>query len=275
MTTTGINRAHVLAITRADLRQLRESRDFWVPLAVIASFMFVVVPAVMLWVISTVQDPVLLSRLVDVVGRLPAPLRSKLAGTPPEIQASYTLAVYFFAPLATLVPLTISSSISANTFVGERERGSGEFLAHSPASTSEIYLGKLIASLLPGYVTAASGIVVYSVVVNLILAPRTDGVLFPTGNWWVFMLWVVPPLLAMAIALILSISSRVSSGASAQQASSLIALPIVILAYGVSERSLFGSPWLAWLVGFLAWIGTAIAIWRGAGSLQRERLLGI
>ena len=63
--------------------------------------------------------------------------------------------------------------------------------------------------------------------------------------------------------------------AAAQQASSLIALPIVILAYGVSERSLFGSPWLAWLVGVLAWIGTAIAVQRGAGSLQRERLLGV
>jgi ABC-type Na+ efflux pump permease subunit len=270
-----VSRVHILAITRADLRQLRESRDFWVPLAIIATFMFVVVPAVMLWVISTVQDPVLLSRLVELVGRLPLPLRAKLAGTAPEVQASYTLAIYFFAPLVTLVPLTIGSSISANTFVGERERGSGEFLAHSPASTAEIYLGKLLAALVPGYCTAAAGIVAYSAVVNLVLAPRTDGVLFPAGNWWVFMFWVVPPLIAMAIALILSISARVSSGAAAQQASSLIALPIVILAYAVSERSLFGSPWLAWLVGLLAWIGTAIAIWRGAGSLQRERLLGV
>ena len=59
----------------ADLRQLRESKDFWVPLAIIAVFMFVVVPAVMLYVISTVQDPTLLAKLVDVVGRLPAPLR--------------------------------------------------------------------------------------------------------------------------------------------------------------------------------------------------------
>ena len=72
-------RSHILAITPADLRQLRESRDFWVPLAVIAGFMFMVVPAVMLWVISTVQDPVLLSRLVDVAGRLPGPLRSSSA----------------------------------------------------------------------------------------------------------------------------------------------------------------------------------------------------
>lgn len=267
--------ARVRAVARADLRQLRQSKDFWVPLAVIALFMFVVVPAVMLSVISTVQDPKLLAKLVDVVGRLPDGLRAQLAGSPPDVQASYTLAVYFFAPLVTLVPLTISSSISANTFVGERERGSGEFLAHSPASTTDIYLGKLIAALIPGYITAIGGLVLYSAVVNLIVATRTNGVTFPTGNWWIFMGWVMPPLIAMAVALIVSISARVTSGAAAQQASSLIALPIVILAYAVSENSLFGSAWPAWIVGGVAWLGAAGAIWWGARSLSRERLLGI
>lgn len=270
-----MNRSPAFAIARADLRQLRESKDFWVPLAVIAVFMFVVVPAVMLYVISTVQDPELLAKLVDVIGRLPRGLRTQLAGTPPEVQASYTLAVYFFAPLVTLVPLTVSSSISANTFVGERERGSGEFLAHSPASTSDIYLGKLVAALIPGYVTAIGGLIVYSAVVHLIVLTRTSGVAFPAGNWWIFMGWVMPPLIAMAVALIVSISARVTSGAAAQQASSLIALPIVILAYAVSEKSLFGAAWSAWLVGGIAWIGAAIAIWWGAKSLSRERLLGI
>ena len=270
-----MNRDRVIAIARADLRQLRASKDFWVPLAIIALFMFVIVPAVMLYVISTVQDPQLLNKLVDVVGRLPVELRVRLHDSPPEVQASYTLAVYFFAPLVTLVPLTISSSISANTFVGERERGSGEFLAHSPASTGDIYLGKLIAALIPGYITALVGLFVYSGVVNLIVASRTDGVIFPAGNWWVFVLWVMPPLIAMAIALIVSISARVTSGAAAQQASSLIALPIVILAYAVSEASLFGSALPAWIVGAIAWIGAGIAIWRGIASLQRERLLGI
>jgi ABC-2 type transport system permease protein len=270
-----MNRRRVWTVARADLRQLRQSKDFWIPLAIIALFMFVVVPAVMLYVISTVQDPKLLAKLVDVVGRLPDELRVKLAGSPPEVQASYTLAVYFFAPLVTLVPLTISSSISANTFVGERERGSGEFLAHSPASMADVYLGKLIAALIPGYITAFSGLIVYSGVVNLIVLTRTDGVTFPTGNWWVFMLWVMPPLIALAVALITSISARVTSGAAAQQASSLIALPIVIIAYAVSEKSLFGSAGPAWAVGAVAWVGAAFAIWRGAASLQRERLLGI
>ena len=67
------------------------------------------------------------------------------------------LAVYLLAPIAVVVPLTISTAVGASTIVGERERGTGEFLAHSPADVREIYLGKLIASLIPGYITTVVG----------------------------------------------------------------------------------------------------------------------
>ena len=129
---------------------------------------------------------------------------------------------------------------------------------------------------MPGYITAFVGLFVYSAVVNLIVARRTDGVLFPTGNWWVFMLWVMPPLDRDGDrADRLHLVAGRASGAAAQQASSLIALPIVILAYAVSERSLFGSPCWPGSSGALAWIGPAIAVRRGVTSLTRERLLGI
>ncbi len=270
-----MNRSRILTIARADLRQLRQSRDFWVPLAIIAGFMFVVVPTILLYVISTVQDPQLLDKLAQVAGRLPASVRNQIGGKDDATQASYTLAVYLFAPLVTLVPLTVSSAVAANTFVGERERGSGEFLAHSPATTTEIFLGKLLAALVPGFVTAGAGLVTYSLVVNLMLSGRDGAAFFPMGNWWVFMFWLVPALIALAVTLIVTVSSRVTSGAAAQQASSLIALPLVVTAYGVSANAFFGSPTPAWIVGAIAWIAAGVAVWRGARSLTRERLLGV
>lgn len=270
-----MSRGRVLAIAGADLRQLRQSRDFWVPLALIAAFMFVVVPAVLLYVISTVEDPQLLDKLADVAGRLPASFRARLGARSDATQASYTLAIYLFAPLVTLVPLTVSSAVAANTFVGERERGSGEFLAHSPASTAEIFLGKLLAALVPGFVTAGAGALAYSAVVNLMLAGRDGGMLFPMGNWWVFVIWLVPALITLAVTLIVIVSSRVTSGAAAQQASSLIALPLVVAAYGVSANSFFGSAEPAWIAGVVAWLAAVAAVWRGASTLARDRLLGV
>ena len=137
------------------------------------------------------------------------------------------------------MPLTVSSAVGAHTIVGERERGSGEFLAHSPATERQIYLGKLMASLIPGYFTAAMGFFLYSMVVNLIVGPKLGGWFFPTTNWWILMLWVLPPFIALALAVILAISARVSSAAAAQQASALVTLPLIIIAYGVSSGTLF------------------------------------
>ena len=100
---------------------------------------------------------------------LPERAQERIQGDTDAARTSYALAVYLFAPLAVVVPLTISTAVGASTIVGERERGTGEFLAHSPATVREIYLGKLLASLLPGYVTTVVGFGVYSLVVNLIV----------------------------------------------------------------------------------------------------------
>ena len=87
---------------------------------------------------------------------LPESAQAAIQGDADAGATSYTLAVYLFAPIAVVVPLTISTAVGAATIVGERERGTGEFLAHSPAGIREIYLGKLIASLIPGYLTTSS-----------------------------------------------------------------------------------------------------------------------
>jgi ABC-type Na+ efflux pump permease subunit len=264
-----------LVIARTDLRQLRQSRDFWVPLAIIAGLFFVVLPAILLLLITHVSDVRLVKQLSDIVGSLPQQLRAKVKGATGPVQASYALAVYLFAPLAIIVPLTISSAVGANTVIGERERGSGEFLAHSPAGEREIYLGKLIASLVPGYLAAAVGFGCYSLVVNLTVGPKVGGWFFPTPNWWILVLWVLPPFIALALAVILAISAKVSSAAAAQQASALVTLPLILIAYAVASGTLFQAETAAFAIGGIAWVAAVFALLRGSRAVQRERLLGM
>ncbi|MEI2652362.1 MAG: ABC transporter permease [Microthrixaceae bacterium] len=149
--------------------------------------------------------------------------------------------MFLFAPVAVVVPLTISTAVGAATIVGERERGTGEFLAHSPASAREIYLGKLIASLVPGYLTTVVGFGLYSLLVNVIVGPEVGGWFFPTAQWWVLMFWVLPPFLAITLSLVLRLSARVKSTAAAQQASGLVTLPLIMIAYGQTTGALFGA----------------------------------
>jgi ABC-type Na+ efflux pump permease subunit len=262
-------------IARTDLHQFVQARDFWLPLSIVALLFFVIIPTFLLLILGTIKDVKLVNQLSDVVGSLPADLKHSVKGEKGPVQASYALAVYLFAPLAIIVPLTVSSAVGAHTIIGERERGSGEFLAHSPATERQIYLGKLLASLIPGYFTAAVGFAAYSLVVNLIVGPKVGGWFFPTGNWWILVLWVLPPFIAIALAVILAISARVSSAAAAQQSSALATLPLIVIAYGVSSNTIFKGQTIAFVIGGLAWLVAALALWRASRAVSRERLLGL
>ncbi|HEX4491951.1 MAG TPA: ABC transporter permease [Acidimicrobiia bacterium] len=273
MSKFSYRRAWIIAST--DLRQLRSSRDFWLPLGIIAALFFVVMPAALFAGLSTIKDAGIVTQIGNLMGSLPKSIQHQTAGRAPNVQAAYALAVYLFAPLAIIVPLTVSSAVGSQTIIGERERGSGEFLAHSPASEREIFIGKLVASLLPGYLTAGVGFLLYSLIVNLIVGPQVGGWFFPTTNWWILVLWVVPPFLALVVGIILRISSRVSSAAAAQQASALVTLPLVILAYALATGSLSRAKLFGGGLGLVAWMGAVIVLASGARSLRRERLLGL
>ncbi|MEZ5169941.1 MAG: ABC transporter permease subunit [Acidimicrobiia bacterium] len=272
-----MNWGRAWVITRTELRQFRQSRDFILPIGIVAVLFFVVLPAILLFVVSNVHGPELTTRLGDVIDTLPSGIRDAAVdqSDDPNAQASYVLAVYLFAPLAILVPLTVSSAVGAHSIIGERERGTGEFLAHSPASAREIYVGKMWASLLPGYVAAVFGFGAYSLIVNIIAGPKLGGWFFPTGNWWVLVFGLIPPFIALAVAMILMVSSRVSSAAAAQQLSSLITLPLILLAYGLAASSISRAVTFAAVIGAGAWIVAIAALVRGSRSLTRERLLGL
>ena len=147
----------VKTIARTDLRQLAQARDFWGPMVILGSVFFVFVPLVLLLAITHVGDIHAVQQVSQALDLLPQKAQDAIRGDTDAARTSYALAVYLFAPVAVVVPLTIATAVGATTIVGERERGTGEFLAHSPAALEDIYLGKLIASLLPGYATTVVG----------------------------------------------------------------------------------------------------------------------
>jgi ABC-2 type transport system permease protein len=266
-------------IARMDLRQLWQSPDFLWPMVVLAALFFVFLPTVLLLTITHVHDSSLVARVSNTLDLLPKSASAQIAARAPHaspaVRASYALAVYLFAPLAVIVPMTIATAVGANCLVGEREKGTGEFLAHSPASEREIYTGKLVASLLPGYVTTVVGFGVYSIVVDLIVGPHVGGWFFPTRNWWILMFWVVPPFLAITLSVVLRLSARVKSAAAAQQASGLVTLPLILVSYGVASGGLFGAGGSAFWVGLVAWLAAAYGLVRGGRAVKRARLLGV
>lgn len=276
-TTNRFNWSRMWVVGRTDLKQLLESKDFWVPMALLGAFFFVVVPLFLLVVINGIGDVDSVKQVSQALQLLPASAQAAVpAAASPSSKVQYVLAVYLFAPIAVVVPLTISSAIGASTIVGERERGTGEFLAHCPADTREIYMGKLLASIIPGYITTAVGFGIYSLIVNVVVGPNVGGWFFPTASWWLLILWVLPPFLAITLSLVLRLSARVKSTAAAQQATGLVTLPLILIAYGQSTGALAtGGYTVSLAIGAIAWVIAGISLITGVRSVRRGQLLGV
>jgi len=270
-----IDKARLWTVARTDLKQLIQAKDFWIPMLILGSIFFLFVPVVLLFAITRVGNVQVVEQLSTTLEVLPQKAQEAIQGDTDQGRAAYAMAVYLFAPVAVVVPLTISTAVGAATIVGEREKGTGEFLAHSPAAVREIYLGKLVASLVPGYATTLLGFGTYSLVVNLIVGPEVGGWFFPTQEWWVLMLWVIPPFLALTLSLVLRLSARVKSTAAAQQASGLVTLPLIMVAYSQSTGALLGAGSASIIIGAVAWVVAIIGLSRGMRAVTRARLLGV
>lgn len=271
----AIRWVQVATVARTDLKQLAQARDYWVPMVILGGIFFVFIPAVLLGSLARIGEVSTVSQISAAIEVLPQQAQAQIRGDTEIGRATYALAVFLFAPIAVVVPITISTAVGAATIVGERERGTGEFLAHSPAGIREIFLGKLAASWLPGYVTTVVGFGVYALIVNTVVGPAVGGWFFPTRQWWILMLWVVPPFLGLTLSLVLRLSARVRSTAAAQQASALVSLPLILVAYSQATGALYQGDAVAWATGAVAWALAGLSLWRAMGAVTRARLLGV
>jgi ABC-type Na+ efflux pump permease subunit len=264
-----------LTVARIDLRRLFKSKDYWIPMGFLAMVFFVILPFGLLTVVTSTTSSDLVNKIGEVLQTLPGPVQDNVVGETPAARGAYMLAVYLLAPVAIVVPLTISSAVGAHAIVGERERGTGEFLAHSPLTVREIFVGKMLASLVPGFIATAVGFSIYSLLVNVKVGPLLGGWFFPTAGWWILIIWVVPPFIALALSVILWVSSKVRSTAAAQQAATLVSLPVIMAAYGISSGLLINPVIAGFTVGVVAWMLAVAGLISGSRSLNRESLLGI
>jgi ABC-2 type transport system permease protein len=264
----------VATVARIDLRRLFKSKDYWVPMGFLASVFFIIIPFGLLTVVTSTTSNDLVNKIGEVLQTLPGPVQNNVVGSSPQARGAYMLAVYLLAPVAIVVPLTISSAVGAHAIVGEREQGTGEFLAHSPLTIREIFMGKMLASIVPGFIATLAGFFVYSLLVNFKVGPLVGGWFFPTAGWWILIIWVVPPFIALALSVILWVSSKVRSTAAAQQAATLVSLPVIISAYAVSSGLLINPVLAAVAIGIVAWVLAIAGLAMGSRSLSRESLLG-
>lgn len=272
-----MNWSAVRALVRKDLATIVRNNGVRVPLVAAPLVILVLLPVLLVTggelVAASTDIPIeefagQTGTIAD-TGRSEQVAATGVAG--PGSWAAFILLV-FLAPLFLLIPLIVSTVIAADSFAGERERGTLEPLLHTSTTDAELMTAKFLASFIPAIVVALSGFVVYSLVANVVAWPYIGRVFFPNRTWLLLAFWVAPALAALGLGIMTMVSSRVQSLQAAHQVGSLLVLPIILLLIAQISGAIFIDARFAILLGGLIWLAALGFVRFAAARLRREQL---
>ena len=165
-------------------------------------------------------------------------------------------------------PISVSLVIALESFVGEKERRSIEPLLSSPLTDLQLYLGKLLAVMLPPLLASYLGIVVYLWGVYRQVGWSPDPILLLQ----VVALTMVQSLLMVSGAVV--ISSQATSARAANLLASFIIVPTAMLLIGESMIMFWARYHILWWAIFGQALIAGLLVRTGIAYFNREELLG-
>jgi len=182
--------------------------------------------------------------------------------------------VPFVMLLVGFIPASFSLITALETFVGERERNSLEALLSMPISDNQLYLGKLVSSLLPPLLSSYTAMIVFALSLRF---GYPD--LFFQGLTFEYLVLGFVLITFKAIVMVASaviISSHTTSVRAANLLASFVLLPtaavvqmeaILIISRGPNSRAVL------WLIALLLCVMAVALIRTGMGAFNREEIL--
>ncbi len=165
-------------------------------------------------------------------------------------------------------PISVSLVIALESFVGEKERRSIEPLLSSPLTDFQLYVGKLLAVMVPPLLASFLGITVYLIGVYRQLGWQPEPVLLLQ----VILLTIVQALLMVSGAVI--ISSQTTSTRAANLLASFIIVPMALLLIGESLLMFWADLSILWLFILGQVLIAGLLVRTGIAHFNREELLG-
>lgn len=259
-----------MAIAWKDMRAIGANIQVWLPMVLLPVIFGGVMPAVLLGVLRT--KGVEAFGDVSFVDMLPPQLAGLAVGTTIEQQVGYFVLNYMFAPFFLLIPLMASSVISADSFAGEKERGTLESLLFSPVDVRTMLVGKALAAFLPAIALSGGTLAITAVVANGVGWPLFGQLFFPTISWLPLMFLVIPALSLAAILVNVFVSAKVATFQAAYQIGGVVVLPILALVFGQVSGLLLFDTGIIFALGIVLVLVDAALLAVLRGRLDRSRL---
>ncbi len=176
--------------------------------------------------------------------------------------------VPFLLMIVGFFPISISLVIALESFAGERERLSLEPLLATPLTDGQLYLGKMIASLVPPLSAAYLGIFVYLLGLLLKTGWRPE----PQLLLQILALTTVQAIVMVCGAVV--ISSQTTSVRAANLLASFIIVPVAELIILESMVMFWGRYHVLWWIVLVLVLIAMVLSRMGLRLFNREELLG-
>jgi ABC-2 type transport system permease protein len=264
----------IQTIARKDIAVVLQNKGVWMPIAIVPIVLLAVLPGLGIVLPTRIEMPgEMLDELRTFAQNMPAGMLQQIAGLNEPQTWVVLVSVYIFAPFFLIIPLMVSMVVGADSFAGEKERKTLEALLYTPATDTELFIGKVLAALIPAVLVSWASFLVYVIVVNAAGWSVMGRLFFPTTMWVVLMLWVVPAAAAFGLSVIVLISVRAKSFQEANQLGGVVVIPILLLVFGQLGGVLYFSVPLVLLVGMILWAVDAVLAYFGIRTFQRGELI--
>lgn len=266
----------VWAIARKDIREVLQNKMVWAPALVVPLIFAIVFPIIMIVLPQSIPVEDVQRELGDIdslLKNMPAALKAIFDGKSLEQMFVIYMMGFTFAPLFLIMPLMFSSVIGSDSFAGERERKTMEALLYAPTSDLELFMGKVLAALIPAILLSWLAFLVNIIVVNIASYPLFGEIWFPLVTWWPLIFWLTPALAVLGISATVLISSRVKTFMEAYQASASLVLFVLVLVIGQVSGVLFLGVAIEMIIGLFIWIVDAVLIYLSVKNFSRSSLI--
>jgi uncharacterized membrane protein SpoIIM required for sporulation/ABC-type transport system involved in multi-copper enzyme maturation permease subunit len=174
-------------------------------------------------------------------------------------------------PFGTMIvgffPITFSLIIALETFVGEKERNSLEPLLATPISDAALYLGKLLAAMLPPLIASYLGVATYLGALYFSIQYVPEAIVLVQ----LILLTTMEALVMVAAAVV--VSSHTTSVRAANLLASFIIVPMAFLLQGESILLFWGQYDALWSIIAALVVADVILIRTGIRTFNREEIL--
>lgn len=271
-----MNWRSIWAIARKDLMEVRQNKAAWAPAIVVPMVFAVIMPIVFIVMPQVIPVEDVQRELGDIdalLKNMPPAMKAIFDGKSLEQMFVIYMAGFLLAPMFLILPLMFSSVVGSDSFVGERERKTLEALLYAPTSDLELFLGKVLAAVLPAIGISWLTYALYALVVNVASFPLFGEVWFPLDSWWPMMFWLTPALAVLGISATVLISSRVKTFMEAYQLSASLVVFVLALVFGQISGVLFLGFGTVLVIGTLVWVVDAVLIYLSVSRFKRSSLV--